>query len=281
MLARFLAASLAALLLSAPAFGAVCDLDDDGYKTKGDICGGSDCNDLDPLINPGAREVCDPLAVDEDCNPATSIPHDVDGDGLASIECGGADCDDEDPARYPGAVEICDAGDRDEDCDPTTFGSRDADGDGFVDDRCCNLGDDGVLRCGEDCDDGKRGVHPNQVEVCNHVDDNCDGGVDDPFAVSLYEDIDGDGFGSILARGTFCPYELVADSTLSARGGDCDDSNEAIIPGAQICAGFDAVSTCAFDGTWTSLSCGLDEMCLDQPNGTGVCVPSTAKPTKK
>ena len=45
------------------------DVDGDGY---GDwLCGGTDCNDSDPAINPGATEVCD--GIDNDCNGVTDF----------------------------------------------------------------------------------------------------------------------------------------------------------------------------------------------------------------
>ncbi len=41
-----------------------CDLDADGSESP--LCGGSDCDDGDPAVHPGAAELCD--ATDEDCD---------------------------------------------------------------------------------------------------------------------------------------------------------------------------------------------------------------------
>jgi hypothetical protein len=49
---------------------------------------------------------------------------------------------------------------------------------------------DGYSICGTDCDDGEPGVHPGAIEVCNSVDDNCDGTIDE--GTECYDD-DGDG----------------------------------------------------------------------------------------
>ena len=44
-----------------------CDVDDDGYASSDYPCGGNDCNDFDPTINPNATEVCTDN-VDNDCD---------------------------------------------------------------------------------------------------------------------------------------------------------------------------------------------------------------------
>ncbi len=72
---------------------------------------GTDCNDSDPAINPGATETCDGL--DNNCDgiiPADET--DADGDGYMVCE---NDCDDTDPDVNPGATEICNG--IDDDCD--------------------------------------------------------------------------------------------------------------------------------------------------------------------
>ena len=106
-------------------------------------------------------------------------PKDADGDGHDAIIHGGDDCDDNDANRFPGNVEVADPANHDEDCDPTTFGSRDQDGDGFIDALACNRMRNGELNCGRDCDDRKPWVHPNQMDVFNGEDDNCNGAIDE------------------------------------------------------------------------------------------------------
>lgn len=41
---------------------------------------------------------------------------------------------------------------------------------------------DGFSGCGGDCDDTRAGIHPGAVEVCNGLDDDCDGAIDDGIA---------------------------------------------------------------------------------------------------
>jgi hypothetical protein len=131
------------------------DLDQDGYGTpidpvtaceppEGYIADGTDCNDTELTINPGAVEVCDELDLDEDCDELADDDDDstdtesmgrwytdADGDGYgdrndttASLRCeqpdgmaaSADDCDDNDPDQNPGEVEV--PGDEiDNDCD--------------------------------------------------------------------------------------------------------------------------------------------------------------------
>jgi hypothetical protein len=155
----------------------------------------------------------DDLGVDAFCP-------DEDGDGHDALPCGD-DCDDHDSARYPGATEVCDGDD--EDCDDTTVGTLDADGDSFVSNACCN----GSV-CGEDCDDSAGAVSPTSAEVCNHVDDDCNGTIDDGVTVTLYRDADGDLFGD-----TSLPAEVCAGTPgYVATPGDCDDTNPTRYPGS-------------------------------------------------
>ena len=87
------------------------DRDGDGYGAVG-IGEGTDCNDDDSTIYPGALDPCYD-GVDSDC--AKDDDYDADMDGYRSAEYGGDDCDDLHTQTHPGAVELCDG--RDNDCD--------------------------------------------------------------------------------------------------------------------------------------------------------------------
>ena len=139
----------------------VVDVDEDSFVAV--QAGGSDCDDDDEKVNPGAAEI--PYdGVDNDCSGADL--RDVDGDGHDSHVVGGDDCNDNDATIYPGAPEVP-YDDVDQDCFDGDV--RDQDADGF----------DADVVGGKDCDDLNPEVHPEAEERCNRLDDNCDGHVDD------------------------------------------------------------------------------------------------------
>jgi hypothetical protein len=116
----------------------------------------------------------------------------------------------------------------------------DADNDGFV--------------VGEDCDDNNADVNPDAVELCDSVDNNCDGVVDEETAEDAgnwYADSDEDGFGDLAVTTLACeaPSGYVADST------DCDDSNTDISPdGTELCNGVDDDCDSEIDEDATDMS---------------------------
>jgi hypothetical protein len=209
----------------------------------------------------GAGQVCGEAA--RQCTGTCTT--DADGDGHVAATCGGDDCDDADATRYPGATELCNA--RDEDCTDTTFGDEDDDGDGAIDARCCN-----GTACGSDCDDAAPGVNPGSPEVCNGIDDNCNGAVDEGLTQALYPDADLDGFGAAgSASQARCPM-----AGLSPVATDCDDTNPQLLPGSIRC-GMNpqlpaAYELCSATGVWTAGSCA-PRICVTQPGGFGICTP--------
>jgi hypothetical protein len=91
----------------------------------------------------------------------------------------------------------------------------DADGDGHVMQRCLD---------GDDCDDMDPAVHPGATEVANGTDDDCDGVVDD--GTTAYDD-DGD----CWCEAATCAGS-VSRSCAEVGGGDCDDEDPDVHPGA-------------------------------------------------
>ena len=201
---------------------------------------------------------------------------DRDGDGVDSTACEGTDCDDSDPDRYPGHAELCDEEGHDEDCDPLTLGGRDADGDGAVAAACCNVTGSGERVCGTDCDDAVAGTSPLATEVCNATDDDCDGAVDETVILTLWEDADGDGFGTDDPAAI--PTRACSESAnrVIARG-DCDDAAPGRNPGApEVCNAIDedcdGLTDDVFDGVVACVS-GTSRPCATAcgVDGTAAC----------
>ncbi len=113
----------------------------------------------------------------------------------------------------------------------------DADNDGFGDPLVslgiCDLSvPEGYVLNKNDCDDSDYMVKPGAEEICNAVDDNCDGVLNEGFPNSVfYFDADGDGFGNTENQKTFCTG-LPTEGYI-ANSGDCDDDNAAINPEAE------------------------------------------------
>ena len=99
---------------------------------------------------------------------------------------------------------------------------RDADGDGFIG--------------SEDCDDGDPAVYSGAEEICDGVDNNCDGEVDEGLLSEFYLDADGNGFG--ISEDSIQECSLLEG--YSDQSGDCDDDNDAVYPQApEQCDGVD------------------------------------------
>jgi len=213
-----------------------CDCDEDADGFSGVQCGGSDCDDSDAAINPGATEVWYD-GVDSDCDGGDD--GDADGDGW-TVAAG--DCDDSDAARSPGETEVWYDG-VDADCDGAD--DYDADGDGYT------WGGAG----GTDCDDGDADIHPGVTSDTwyDGVDEDCSGSDFDADGDGHDSDAHGgddcdDGDADVSPSATDVWYDGVdsdcndwddydADRDGHAHDGyggdDCDDTDPDVHPGAE------------------------------------------------
>jgi hypothetical protein len=235
-------------------------------QPSGYVADNTDCEDANPLMNPGQAEVCDELDndcdgdTDEDVTSTWYADSDFDGYGDPAVTkeacttfsgyvADSTDCDDTDASSYPDATEVCDGadndcdGDTDEDdaADATTW-YDDVDSDGYGDAGASSVScsaPTGTVSDSTDCDDTDEDVNPGATETCNDVDDDCDG-VTDPStsddAEAWYLDADDDGYGDSTSSFVSCdaPVGYVEDST------DCDDGDSASYPdGTEVCDGAD------------------------------------------
>ncbi len=93
-----------------------------------------------------------------------------------------------------------------------------------------------------DCDDADPAINPGADELCDGVDNNCSGAVDDNAvdATRYYEDADEDGYGAGQGERFCTPPEGFVE-----QGGDCDDERRGINPSkTEVCDGNDRDQDC-------------------------------------
>ena len=263
------------------------DADGDGFGDEGSTT--TVCSSTPP---PGY------VTNSSDCDDTKLLFADGDGDGYgagAPVACGVAnntDCNDGDASVHS----------------PQTY-YRDADGDGFGDagnstSICSSTPPSGYVINNTDCDDTHSSVHPGATEVCDGLDNNCDGHIDEGFADTDHDgqadcvdtDDDGDGVADtndqcpntppntqvnaagcpdadgdgIADTSDNCPFTANADQADNDHDGigdscDPDDDNDGIL---------DAVDNCPFVAN-------TDQADFDHDGIGDVCDSTTGPPTNK
>lgn len=192
---------------------------------------------LDPQPDPCTGPECGP---DPDDHGRSGI--DRDRDGYADD----VDCNDDSPVVHPGASDDCCDG-VDSDCDGFN-GDPQATCNCFTEPPDMDFDADGWT-LGEDCDDRRPDIHPEQLDdSCDGTDQDCDSYVDEDCYIGnpLPEDWDGDGH---------------------VQGADCNDEDPTVYPGAAESCCDDVDSDCdgLIDNNWI---CN----CLEPPDDAGLPV---------
>lgn len=195
-------------------FGSPFDTLDSCDEVEGYVGNSDDCNDADSLEIPGQVWYLD-----------------ADGDGFGDANHSVVNC--QRPIGY--TVDATDCDDQDETRNPSVFWFSDTDGDGFGDpnlpvDSC--TADETAASNDQDCDDTNAFIRPDVNEICDGLDNDCNGQIDDAdpnidaFTQSpLYLDADGDGYGFEYLR-----LACAASNNESFEPDDCDDTNPDIHP---------------------------------------------------
>ena len=259
-----------------------------------------DCNDAESEINPDATEMCD--GVDNNCDDeidestaadASTWYHDVDGDGFgdvtdsqpactqpANFVADDTDCNDNSDVANPEVTEVCDEIDNDCDAeidessasDATTW-YHDVDGDGFGDETdsqvACTQPSDYVAD-DTDCNDDSDDINTSASELCDDIDNNCDGNTDEDFDVG---DSCSSGVGACAATGTLeCNSDGTATECNAATtessdelcgdeiDNDCDgETDEGFETAGDACS--TGVGACEATGVFTCTDDGLSLEC--------------------
>jgi hypothetical protein len=148
------------------------------------------------------------------CKPAVEVDNDQDGYTVSQ-----GDCDDNDAQTFPGAYELCDK--KDNDCS------------GKVDDgQCAEQGDptlnqdqdgDGYTPKQGDCNDKKAAIYPGARELCDQLDNDCNGLIDDSDNCKHTKDLDWDNFSE--SQGDCSDYDATMNPNFPEICNDYKDNN--------------------------------------------------------
>ena len=226
---------------------------------------------------------------DLDCDDSDSSmnPADLDGDGVSSCD---GDCDDTDPNVFPGNTEVCDG--IDNNCDGQVdegVGSvwyADLDRDGFGDSNVTQISCDqpsGYVSDNTDCNDSDGTVYPGATELCDGIDNDCDGEIDEEIQTTTwFADVDGDGFGDAVMDSVSCSQpegyvDIAGDNCPDTYNPDQLDSDGDNI--GDVCDETPVIVDCQL-GSWSqwsecSADCGTGIQCrtreiLQYPSNGGI-----------
>lgn len=257
--------------------GDLCDPDADGDGYVKASLGGTDCDDTDPTVYPGAAEVCAD-GKDNDCDPGTLDVWDNDADGAGCD----TDCDDGDPDVRPGVMDVCNG--VDDDCDMSV--DEDAqcdDGNPCTDDSCNGVGGCvNVIDVANTCDDSDPCTLNDTCQpdgTCQGTPKSCDDG--NPCTDEWCDSLTGDcvnfpNVGAACDDGMVCTENDVCDASGSCVGSpvDCDDGNPCTLDfcdGMVGCVNVPDDASCADGKACTDDICDPMTGCLN-PIVPGMCL---------
>lgn len=284
------------------------DLDNDGKLDDDESTQKKSCDDENACYT---QSFCNDgqciFGVERVCNDGLTNTYDSCEPEFGCLYTPGVPEDGSNPNPNPSVLEKCNGidddgdGQTDEGASDCTQYYKDSDGDGYgaPGSFClCKPQGDWKVKQDSDCNDANSSVHPNATEVCNGLNDDCDGqidegnvcgggsggntescnGVDDDGdgytdeegasgCVTYYYDSDNDGYGGVGTGKCYCNGKQ-PNSSWKLVDSDCNDSNSSVKPGQSEVCGNSIDDNC---------SGGVDENCNGSGGGNtaGTCQIST------
>jgi hypothetical protein len=139
----------------------------------------------------------------------------------------------------------------------------DADGDGYTAGGAC-------VGSQNDCNDNNPSINPAAIEVCDGIDNNCNGQTDEGVQTTFYADGDGYGNAAISQQACSAPGGYVLDNT------DCNDGEASAYPGAEEVCGDEIDNDC---DAVADEDCGAGLLLVTLPDGSYMYIHPTDNST--